>query len=74
MVHVRPGLALFLSRMAGLLVRDVVLTGDEVKGLMAGLLVSENAPTGTTRLEPWLEENRDTLGHRYASELDRHYR
>ena len=52
----------------------LVLTSDEVQGLMAGLLVSENPPTGTTRLKPWLEENRDTLGRRYASELDRHYR
>ena len=74
MVHIRPGLALFLSRLAGLLVRDVVLTGDEVKGLMAGHLVSENPATGSTSLKQWLEENRDTLGRRYASELARHYR
>ena len=74
MVHVRPSLALFLSRLAGVLVRDVVLTGDEVRGLMAGLLVSESPPTGSTGLKRWLEENRDTLGRRYASELDRHYR
>lgn len=74
LVHVQPGLALFLSRLAGLLVRDVVLTSDELKGLMAGLLVSKNSTSGSTGLKRWLEENRDTLGRRYASELDRHYR
>jgi len=74
MVHVWPGLALLLSRLAGFLVGDVVLTGDELKGLMAGLLVSDSPPAGSTRLKRWLEENRDTLGRRYASELDRHYR
>ena len=73
-VHLRPSLALFLSRLAGLLVRDVVLTADEVKGLMADLLVSDSPPTGSTSLKRWLEENRDTLGRRYASEMDRHYR
>ena len=74
MVHVRPGLAPLLSRLAGFLVRDVVLTGDELQGLMEGLLVSDSAPSGSTPFKGWLEENRDTLGQRYTSELDQHYR
>ena len=68
-----PGLTLFLSRLAGYMVRDVVLTKDETDGLMAGLLVSHNPPVGQVSLSGWLKENRDRLGTRYASELDRHF-
>jgi len=73
-VHLSPALALFLSRMAGYLVKDVMLTRDEVEGLMASLLVSEGPPTGQTRLGDWLGENADSVGAKYASELRRHYR
>ncbi len=72
--HVRPRLALFLARLVGYLVRDVVLTRDEIEGLMTGLLISKGPPTGQTRLSQWLEQNRDRVGTRYASELQRHYR
>jgi NADH dehydrogenase len=73
-LHLPPGLALFLSRLVSLGVGDVVLTRDEVDGLMANLLVSEDPPTGQTRLADWLEENAASVGVRYASELVRHYR
>lgn len=74
LVHVRPSLSLQASRVLGRLVGDVVLTRDEIEGLMAGLLVSAEPPTGQTRLSDWLEENADGLGRHYASELERHYR
>lgn len=73
-VHLRPGLAHFLSRLVGYMVNDVLLTRDEVRGLMAELLVSHGPPMGQTRLRHWLELNADFVGKRYASELDRHYR
>ena len=60
--------------MAGYLVSDVMLTRDEVEGLMANLLVSDSPPTGQTRLGDWLNENAESVGARYASELGRHYR
>ena len=55
------------------MMRDVVLTRDEVDGLMDGLLTSDAAPTGTTALSSWLEDNAHGLGRRYASELSRHF-
>jgi NADH dehydrogenase len=73
-VHLPPGLALFLARLVGYVVKDVVLTQDEVEGLMAGLLVSEGPPTGQTRLSEWLTQNAGRVGAQYASELNRHYR
>ena len=72
-IHLRPALALFLSKLVGYMVSDVVLTRDEVKGLMLNLLVSENPPTGQARLSDWLSKNADSLGAKYASELSRHY-
>ena len=53
--------------------RDVVLTRDEVDGLMAGLLTSEAEPTGITRLGDWLAERADILGRSYVSELRRNF-
>jgi uncharacterized protein YbjT (DUF2867 family) len=73
-IHLRPKLALFLSRLIGYAVNDVVLTWDEVEGLMADLLVSSSPPTGETRLSDWLKEHASSVGTRYASELNRHYR
>ena len=73
-VHLRPGLALFLSKFIGYRVNDVVLTRDEVEGLMENLLVSKNSPTGKTRLTDWLTQNASIVGTSYASELARHYR
>lgn len=57
----------------GLLIRDVILTKDEIRGLMAGFLVSEYQPTGDTRLSEWLQENCDEIGVSLASELRWHY-
>jgi len=73
-IHLRPKLAFFLSKLVGYGVRDVVLTWDEVRGLMANLLVSESPPTGWTSLEEWLDQNSERVGTRYASEMARHYR
>jgi len=56
-----------------LFVHDVILTPEEVDGLMAGLLVSKEPPLCKTRLGDWLEENKASVGVRYASELKRHY-
>jgi len=73
-IHLRPDRALFLSRLIGYLVGDVVLTREEVDGLMSNLLVSGGPPTGRTRLSEWLRQHADTLGARYASEVKKHYR
>jgi NADH dehydrogenase len=73
-VHLRPELALFFSRLIGYVVNDVVLTQDEVYGLMANLLVSQKPPAGNTCLSDWLTCNAESIGTRYASELSRHYR
>ncbi len=69
-----PQIVLALSRLVGLLVHDVVLTQDEIEGLMTGLLVSRDPARGQKSLQDWLQENRQMVGQRYASELARHYK
>ncbi len=73
LVRTPPSAALLAARIAGRLVRDVVLTKDELDGLMAGLLASADPPTAPTRFTEWLEAEGASLGQRYASELTRHY-
>lgn len=74
LVAVPPRAALTMARLMSLAMRDVVLTKDEIKGLMDGLLVSTGPATCPTSISDWLEENHQHLGATYASELRRHYR
>jgi uncharacterized protein YbjT (DUF2867 family) len=53
---------------------DVLITREEIGGLMAGLLATSSAPAGTTRLSDWARANAATLGRHYASELARRRR
>lgn len=71
--HVPPRLALSAAQFLSLFVGDVLLTPEEVDGLMAGLLVSNGPPRCKTHLSDWLEENKEKVGKNYASELKRHY-
>jgi uncharacterized protein YbjT (DUF2867 family) len=73
-VHLPPQVALKAAQFISLFVGDVVLTPEEVDGLMANLLVSSEPPRCKTSLGDWLAENRETVGAVYASELARHYK
>lgn len=70
-MSVPPWFGYAMSRVVGKLVGDVIITRDEVRGLMAGLLCVDERPTGTTALTEWARANADTLGRKYASELAR---
>ena len=72
-VHLPPIAMAAVARALGLLVRDVVLTPDEIKGLTAGLLVSHHPPRGRIAFSKWLNEHTPSLGCSYANELQRHY-
>jgi uncharacterized protein YbjT (DUF2867 family) len=68
-----PLLALWAAQFMSLFVKDVMLTPEEVDGLMANLLISKELPRCKTSLQSWLEENKATAGKQYASELARHF-
>jgi len=74
LVPVPGSIVLLAARLLGAIVRDVVLTPDEVAGLTANLLVSGDPPTAGTRFSAWLADNAQRLGREWASELTRHYR
>jgi hypothetical protein len=73
-VHVSPGLALVLGGLVGAARRDVLLTRDEIAGLMHGLLRSGLPPLGHDTFRDWTAANAAVLGRRYVSELARNYR
>jgi len=73
-VHASPALAMAGASVAGRVVRDMLLTREELDDLMHDILVSHEPARGTTRLTDWLSLHRDDVGRRYASEMERHYR
>jgi uncharacterized protein YbjT (DUF2867 family) len=72
-VHLPPAAMSAVSRALGLVMRDVVLTREEIDGLTSGLLVSAQEPRGRIRFSDWLAEHGASLGRAYAHELRRHF-
>jgi NADH dehydrogenase len=72
-VHLPPALALSAAWAIGRVVADVLVTRDELEGLMAELVTTHGPATGTRSLREWLARNAGVVGTRYASEIARHY-
>lgn len=72
--HAPETVSLATARVAGVFLRDVILTRDELGMLKAGLLVSNQTPLGTDSFQAWVMENSESLGRKYASELRRNFR
>ncbi|MFZ2097230.1 MAG: NAD-dependent epimerase/dehydratase family protein [Anaerolineales bacterium] len=68
---VPPILGYWAGWLIGQLVGDVMLTRDEIAGLMQDLLCTSAPPVGTTCLTEWVKEYASSLGLHYASELKR---
>ena len=71
LVNVPPGMGCLLGKLVGWFMHDTFITREEIRGLMTELLYVSTPPTGKTSLTVWMRKNADTLGRRYASELDR---
>jgi NADH dehydrogenase len=50
---------------------DVMITREEIEGLMGDLLCTGSPPVGEVRLTDWARQHADALGRHYASELAR---
>jgi len=70
-ISVPPAVGYIAGILIGKLVGDVMITRDEITGLMNGLLYVDSPPVGKTKLTEWIKEHRDSLGRRYTSELAR---
>lgn len=66
-----PFVVLFAGALIGRIVGDIMITKDEMTGIMQNLLCVQASPAGTIKLSQWLVENRETIGLRYASDLAR---
>ena len=66
------GFVLTCSALAGFLLRDRLLTRDELGALTDNLLACETATT-ESRFSDWLEANASWLGSNYANELRRNW-
>ena len=73
-VHLPTAVALALIRLVGLARGEVILSREELAGLMSELLVSHEPARGKESVLAWLAEHGPELGRTYASELDRHVR
>ncbi|MHB8881936.1 MAG: SDR family oxidoreductase [Thermodesulfovibrionales bacterium] len=70
-VSIPPAAGAMIGSVFGTLLGDVVITRDEIDGLMTNLLCTSSEPLGTIKLSEWLKRHAIGLGVRYSSELAR---
>jgi len=70
-VSIHPSIGYLAGKIIGKLVGDVLITREEIEGLMDELLHVDAPPTGETKLTLWAREHARSLGRTYASELSR---
>jgi NADH dehydrogenase len=70
-VSVPPSLGYAVGWVISKLVGDVMITREEIAGLMANLLYVDAPPAGWTKLTDWARERASRLGMHYTSELAR---
>ncbi|MBI3987446.1 MAG: NAD(P)H-binding protein [Lentisphaerae bacterium] len=70
-VSVSPALGYAVGWLIGKWVGDVLITRDEIRGLMDNLLYVDSPPVGSTTLTAWAREHAPWLGLRYTSEIAR---
>ena len=70
------GMTYLAGKAPGLMLGDILLTRDEIKGLSRGLPVSRSGELAPcpTKLSEWLDRYWDELGRGYDNEVKRHYR
>jgi len=71
LVSISPRAGYAMGRVFGALMGDVVITREEIRGLMAGLLATDSPPNAPTKLSEWLAANANWLGKTYQNELRR---
>ena len=70
-LSVPPDVGYAVSWLIGKIVGDVMITREEIKGLMDNRLCVDAPPAGSTKLTEWARERSASLGLHYTSELAR---
>lgn len=71
LLSIPPALGYLASRIVSAFVDDILVTREEIDGLMGDLLHVSTPPTGTTKLTTWARRHAHDLGKQYTSELAR---
>ena len=53
----------------GKFLKDTVITRAEIRGLMRGLVASEEEPLGTIKFSEWISEKGTEIGRHYHNDL-----
>ena len=70
-ISIPPKIGCIVGSIIGKIVGDVLITREEIEGLMAGLLYVDSPPAGKTKFADWAKGHAESLGKHYASELAR---
>jgi NADH dehydrogenase len=70
-ISVSPALGYLAGNVISKLVNDVLITREEIDGLMAELLYVDSPPAGKTKITEWMRQHSDSLGRIYTNELAR---
>lgn len=70
-ISLSPRVGYLTSRIMSRFMDDVVITKEEIEGLMADLLYVDAPPTGSTALTTWAKKHAATVGNEYSNELAR---
>ncbi len=68
-----PSVCYVAGIIIGKIFGDIMITREEITGLMADLLYADAPPTGETKLTDWAKKNSDVIGKQYTSELSRRF-
>jgi len=61
-ISLPPILGYIAGSIIGRLFNDILITREEIEGLMAELLYVDSPPVGKTKLTDWVKKNTDSLG------------
>jgi hypothetical protein len=73
-VHSPRWVLLTIARFLGIVLRDELMSAEELRGLMDELVATDAPATGEASFLEWIHKNRETLGRAYVSEMKRNYR
>ena len=68
-IPIPPIIGWLAGQMMGIFLRDRVITRAEIRGLMNGLVASEEEPLGEIKFSDWIAENGSDLGRAYQNDL-----
>ena len=70
---VNKNICYYLTKPIDLIFQDRLIDKDDLDLLMSGLTHSMEEPTGKLKYSDWLNENKETIGIKWNSSLQRHY-